>query len=148
MQVLDQALSCAFINGNIDSNKIEIAKEFYKFIFTNQSLSDFTRITSTTSPYEYTMTEEELAETSYLGKQQYDIHKAGGYFLPLNNNPMMIKNIVILKESAFFSTGSESVPSLAFKNYVYSNGASGMTPQEYFNKNAKYYEDSWAQMKI
>jgi len=148
MLVLDQALSCAFINANIDPNKIEIAKEFYKFIFTNQSLSDFTRITSTTSPYNYTMTKEELAQTSYLGQQMYDIHKSGGYFLPLNNNPMMLKNIAILKESAFFSTGGETVPTLAFKNYIYSDGVNGLTPQDYFNKNAKYYEDSWAQMKI
>lgn len=148
MRVLDSAGSAVFINGNIDPNKIDIAKKFFQFCFTNQSLSDFTRITSTTSPYEYTMTQAELDKTSYLGRQMFEIHNSGrGYYMPYNNTQMFIKNLVVMKESEFWSTGSEKVPSNYFKNAEWA-GKTQNTPINYFNANAKYYLDMWNQMKI
>lgn len=141
--LMDSVMSCTFIPAAIDEYKQDIAKKFVQFCMMNESLSEFTRSTSTTCPYDYTMSEEDLENTSYLGQSMYELHTAADYVMPLNQTAIFLKNPTIARGgNAFWGT---EVPTIAFQRQV-EGKAGGMTAQGFFNNMSTYFANSWTTM--
>lgn len=64
----------AFIKRTIDPAKTAIAKEFLKFCFTKESLTEYTQTTSMVRPYAFNMREEDYQSLTAWGKNLYDLH--------------------------------------------------------------------------
>ncbi len=141
--LMDSVMSCTFIPAAIKEYKVDIAKKFVQFCMTNKSLSEFTRSTSTTCPYDYTMDAGDLADTSYLGQSMYQLHTAADYVMPLNQNPIFLKNPTIARGgNALWGT---EVPTIIFQYQVEGKNG-GRTARGYFENMATYYANSWSTM--
>ena len=60
----DSMQSYAFIAANIPEEKIELAKMFLQYCFTDESLREFTVTTGMTRDYDYTLSSDEMAQLS------------------------------------------------------------------------------------
>lgn len=141
--LMDSVMSCTFIPAKIDAYKQDIAKKFVQFCMTNESLSEFTRSTSTTCPYDYTMDAGDLAETSYLGQSMYALHSSADYVMPLNQNTIFLKNPTLARGgNAFWGT---EVPTIKFQ-YKVEGKTDGRTAREFFENMASYHQNSWSTM--
>ena len=140
--LMDSTYSLSFINAKIDSNKIDIAKKFLQFCFTNDSLSVFTKLTSTTCPYDYEMSKQDYDDSSYLAKKMYELHQNVEYIMPLNESEVFLKNSSIVYPAQFWKNNKNVVPSTNFQKLKY--GSDGMTSKELFEEIGTYYSSIWS----
>ncbi|HHX79460.1 MAG TPA: hypothetical protein GX692_00120 [Acholeplasmataceae bacterium] len=59
---------------NAKTTVLDIAKDFLKFAHSEESLRTFSRYTGSVRPYQYTLTEEDLAEMTYYAKNMYQLY--------------------------------------------------------------------------
>ena len=141
MTLYDSGISAIFVNAKIADYKKEIAKDFVQFCLTNQSLSEFTRITSTTCPYTYTLTAEDEAQLSPLGEQLYQIHLNSTYFMPMKQNSIFLSDTSLARSTGFWNIGNSNTPTNSFLDKIDGNG--GLDSKGYFNGLGSYYQTSW-----
>lgn len=91
--ILESNYSMAFINGNVESWKQPLAKAFLQFVHTDEMLKDFTRITNTFKPFNYTLSEAELNELTYWGQSLYHLHQNATFVTPYAYNEIYLRNI-------------------------------------------------------
>lgn len=72
----------AFINGNIQPNKVEVAETFLKFCYTDASLSAFTQITSIPWALKYEIDPNDWTKMSSYGKSLWEIRKESEIVYP------------------------------------------------------------------
>lgn len=135
----DVLCSAAFINAKIDSYKIDIAKKFLQFCYTEESCREFTKSTSATLPYSYTMEKDEIEDLSTIGQVNYDIHSKGGYFLPVNQSNIFLSAPSLATIEGFWKTQTHGyIPQTAFDK--------GTSAKTYFESIASVYNaNAWAQ---
>lgn len=143
--LLDTTFTTAFINSDIDQDKVFLAKKFIQFCFTNESLSNFTKYTSLTAPYEYTMSEEDYQQTSSIGKQMYDVHLSAKYYVCANQTPIYLKNSNISSPAQLYKNSIAEYPHLSFERKR--QNAGGYTAEEYFDEVVKYRKSQWDVMR-
>jgi len=98
---IDYLLSAAFINSNIASNKIDLAKKFLQFVNTDESLIEFTKITSATKALQYEIPEADMSSLSYFAKNLINIKKTSEIVYPVSSNKLV--------NSSFSSFASENM---------------------------------------
>ena len=118
----------------------ELAKKVFKAFHTQQSLSTFTASTSMTRAFNYTLTEEDLANTSYFAKQLIDMKNTYDVVYPVSSVTQVIN-----KKSDF---NMEKYP-WSISAYV-SNPFSELlnnreTVASYFRKMYTYAQGWWGQ---
>lgn len=91
--VYEANFSMAFINGNVEKWKQPLAKAFLQFVHTNESLVEFTKTTNTFRPFEYDMSEADVASLTHWGRSLYDIHTKSEFVTPYDYNAVYLKNI-------------------------------------------------------
>lgn len=139
---LDNQNSLAFIKASIDENKIELAKTFYKFCFTEKAMREFTTITNTPLAFSYELTEEEYNSLSYFGQSTWDIHsgKTATVVYNVSSAEIYLKNESQLKYGAKFVSKvgdtTYNVPSDCFRKKQ-------LTALEFFNGIQNYYSKNW-----
>lgn len=74
--LFDYIYSMAFISANIDAKKIELAKTFLQFCYTDESLVEFTVTTNTPRALNYDLSEEDIAGMSTFGRSVIAIKNA------------------------------------------------------------------------
>ena len=90
--VMEVNSSICFVNGNIDKKKDALVKEFIQFCHTEESLREFTSITYTTKPFEYTMTKEQVDAMPYWGQEMYRLHNEAAYVSSYSTSAVYKKN--------------------------------------------------------
>ena len=90
--VMEVNSSICFVRGNVDKKKDALIKEFIQFCHTDESLREFTSITYTTKPFEYTMTTDELNAMPYWGREMYRIHNEASYVSSYSTSGIYKKN--------------------------------------------------------
>ena len=83
------------ISAAIDSSKIPMAKQFIRFMHTDQSLSEFTKITSGVRPFNYSLTAADEAVASPYAKEVLRVHNSNTEANPTIVNPWSRNNLVI-----------------------------------------------------
>ena len=131
----DILCSASFINAKIEPHKIEMAKKFLQFCYTQESCVEFTKNTSATLPYDYTMTTEDLAATSSFGQQNYALHNTTTYFLPTNRSDLFLAKPALAEAPAFWQT-------FKYGNLPCEELVNGVTAKEYFEDISNYYNQT------
>lgn len=116
-----------FINKSIDSNKIDLAKDFIRFATTDVSLKEFTMTTNLLRTYNYALTDEELAELPYFGQSYYAYVQSAQLIYPRANNTYYMENVdVNLWFESTVNGNTYKTPTQAFKDDA------SLTAEQYF----------------
>lgn len=136
----DSSSALTFINGNIAGNKVKAATEFVKFMHTDKSLSEFNRITSLCSAFDYEITESDYNAMTYFGKSNYEHYKHSELFIAKSKNPLYLKNYSTFSplSLAIWQSNISGNP-----NKPVSEFRKGTTAVSYFNGISGYYSESF-----
>ena len=101
MTMLIDGTSICAINSNTPSWKLDLAKKFIRFAFTNESNLKFTEITSCLRDFDYSAPTDYLGN-NYFAKNLYQMHTSAERLLTASDNPMYIYNAVNFYNSEIF----------------------------------------------
>ena len=87
----DYLYSCAFINANIAEEKKEVAKLFLKFLYTDESLREFTVITNSPKSINYDMGDS-YDDLTYFGQTVWQNKQNSDILYPYANNNLYLSN--------------------------------------------------------
>ena len=134
----DNWMSNVVVRKDIDSSKVPMIKQFIRFMHTEKSLSEFTRLTSAVRPFVYKLTEEDEAITSAFGKQILQIHKNSKIVHPWSKNDLVLNNLgaFMLNEGRYTSIVGDSY------NLVSNAMRNGVTAKQYFEGFKKSFSKS------
>ena len=82
--------SFCFVNAATTGSKLDVAKEFVKFLHTDAELSSFTAKTSITRPLTYEVSAADKANMSYFGKSLMEMKQASDIVYPYSNSTSYI----------------------------------------------------------
>lgn len=126
--MFDNKSSACFINANIAESKIELAKEFIKFVHSNDSLVEFTETVSMTKPYDYQIDTNDSKLTPYA-KQLVEVTQNSELVYPFSDSNMYTRRRGTLLSSTVWAVmiGEHSYnhPTTDFKE--------GVSSVDYFN---------------
>ena len=71
----DNLHALCFVNANTPADRIDLAKKFVQFCFTDESNKNFNVLTGTPRPMGYTLDSAQLAKLSMFGKSVYELSK-------------------------------------------------------------------------
>jgi ABC-type glycerol-3-phosphate transport system substrate-binding protein len=117
--------SYAFINN--DSQHMDAAKEFMRFLHTDAEMSKFTAKTSVTRALSYALSEEDRAETTTFGKSLIDMKNQSNVIYPYPSAQLVLDNVYYLTEDKWFTTMEHTSPMRAFQSEW------PVSAEEYFN---------------
>lgn len=141
--LLDYINSLAFINANIDAEKIPLAKLFLQFCYTDESLREYSRITNTLKALDYTLDSSDLKEMTEFGRSVYELHHSDrtDIVYPYADNNLFLNNYSNFTEekvwSSYINNATENQPVTAMRD-------KGISAQNYFEGIKKYFERSWS----
>ena len=100
--LLDFLYSLGFINANIEDDpvKLDLAKKFLKFVNTEESLQEFTRITGSPKSLNYTMEDEDLEQMSFYSRSVWHLKENSDVVYPYSTNRIYLNN-----QSTFINAG-------------------------------------------
>lgn len=96
LTLFDYLYSCAFINARIPVSKIKAAKSFLQFLYTDESLVEFTVTTNTSKALNYEMSDTETASISKFGQTVWAMKKNADIAYPFADN-----NVYLYSQSDF-----------------------------------------------
>lgn len=104
------------INANINPGKIDLAKKFVQYCYSDKGLNQFTKSTGMTIGVEYDLTEDTLAAMSEYSKNLFDLRKESDVITMQSKSKLFISNEQTLGEySNFWVSGNYTYPINAFK---------------------------------
>ena len=137
--------SICFVNGNLDTKKDKLVKEFIQFCHTNESLAEFTTETYTTKPFSYTMTDEELKNIPYWGQQLYGLHNAANYIPSYSKSELYVKYASDFTEIYRGKMFQGKSGGTYFESAYIAMIENGITATQYFNGLSEVLNsDEWA----
>lgn len=85
-------LSYSYINGNIknDEEKVKVAKEFMKFLYTDKELQNFTLSTNCAKGVEYNLTSEQLSHLNHFAKSLYEMRQSCEVVEPVSDSKIYL----------------------------------------------------------
>ncbi len=112
--------SLCFVNAGTTGAKLEVAKEFVKFLHTDAELANFTAKTSVTRPFFYSVDDVEES-MSYFGKSLMQLKSSSNIVYPYSSAQTYVEN------SASYMLGA-----WAWKSKIGGTGVSVENPFNYF----------------
>ena len=136
----DEAYSIGFVRKNIADWKMPIALDFIQFVCSDESLKEYTKITSTNKALNYTMTATELEGLSSYARSLYEIKQRAEVVYPYSTTEL------------YLSHQSDFVTYQVFRSTI--GGAdqrwaaealrkSSITSRSYFEGMSTYYKKVW-----
>lgn len=139
--LMDFNYSACFIRKGIAEEKVDIAKKFLQFCHTDESLAAFTMETSTTKPYDYDMSEEQLSSMTEYGRGLYNLHTTGTVVFPYSDNEIWRSAVAMLDMTKRYEAELNGItypkPATVFKNQT------DMTARTYFGGIVAKYDADW-----
>ena len=124
--------SFCFVNGGTTGAKLEVAKEFVKFMHTNSELALFTAKTSIPRPFNYTISPDLQQGMSYFGKSLMEIKNSSDIVYPYSNHEYYVAHSAQFKFGEWGWKGHVS-GDLVTNAFDYFRVNSGKTAIDYFN---------------
>ena len=107
--LIDNNYSYAFIRKNISPDKIDLAKLFLKFCYTDQSLQEFTTIVGLPKALTYSMPTDTKWKSAY-SKSVWELYANADKIYPISQNPLYLSS---QSSFVYFSTFRTSLESSA-----------------------------------
>lgn len=134
---------CTFINAN-SGDKMDLAKDFMRFMHTESSLQVFNTYTGMTRPFNYTLTDEQYSKLTYFSQYMYDMYKGENAVKVVHDvsmNTLRSKNQVFFRDNwDWYTQIGNGVYSNPFKAF---SANAGLTVDEYFNGMYSYHQTNW-----
>lgn len=130
-----------FIRTGLSELQQELAVKFLQYCYTDESLREFTRITSATKGVDYEMTTDDLEACTYYGKSIVELKKAEG-----------TQVVYQLSDSTLYKENLDSFAlGYRFQYNVYTNPSTvfntdQQTAISYFNGFSNYWKDNWEKL--
>ena len=128
--ILSDSSSICAINANINTSKIEMAKAFVKFAFTNASNLQFTKLTSCKRPYTYDLPDGYIDGLNYFAKSVVETYEKADICFVGSENKIYIYNAF-----SFFNTENFWATKISGDDYnmpANALGKANKTAIEYF----------------
>lgn len=128
--------SYGFVKSNIASYKVDLAKAFLQFCHTNESLCEFTSITSATRPYNYTFgNQSEYDQLTYYAKSAYTLKNRVKTIVTYTKDKDYLRNSAKVGYMWMFrhNNADYALPSKAMYDYP------DYTAKQIFEGLSKYY---------
>ena len=138
--LIDNLFGFAFINGDIEESKIELAKTFLKFCYTDYSLVKYTTSTGTLKAMDYELDDTAYGQLSTFGKSVWDLYHDENtrVVYQYSKNPLYLNNQSTFKMHELFKTTSGAG---VFTSLV----KNGIKAESYFaGMNAYLSQTKWA----
>lgn len=129
------------IRKGIEESKVDMAKQFVRFMHTDVSLSEFTRLTGAVRPFNYELTAEDEAIASTFAKQNINIRKNAKVVNPWSTNALVQNNL-----SVFMRNDTMYTSIVGGNSYKLVSNAirGGVSAKDYFNGLATYMsKNNW-----
>lgn len=138
--LFDEISSLCFVKNNIADWKLDLAKEFIRFAYTDESLRDFTTITNTPKAVDYDMREEDLAKMTPFGRSLMEIKSKSNIVYPYSTNSKYANNQEYFGVNNMFrskiGTMERQWPSSAFHD-------DKISAEDYFSGMYNYSKSTW-----
>ena len=140
-------MSAVFINGNCSEEALPIAKEFLRYLHTDEALNTFTSYTEVMREFDYELTEESLSRMSYFGKSVYDMFKGeeSDNYTFMETNPLTelgIRNASLInyRNWGWKNSDGSTNPFLVYEAASTKNKSA----EEYFEEIYLNYRNNWS----
>lgn len=107
--LVDYLYSGAFIKNNIQSYKKNLALDFLQFLYTDQSLTEFSTITGCPKSLQYTLSDTENKVSPYT-QAVFAMKKRADVAFPFGNEDMYKDNASAFSVTSFWSAEVKGVP--------------------------------------
>lgn len=105
--LIDNHHSYAFINGRITAEKIDLAKLFLKYCYTDISLKEFTTVVGLPKALSYDMDANTEWKSTY-SKNVWEFYKNSDRVYPISQNPMYLSSQADFVYPTTFATATQS----------------------------------------
>ena len=136
----------SFVCISSKTTQAELAKDFLKFVHSDESLRTFTRVTGSLRPYEYDLTQTDRDEMTYFANMMFDIYRDEKTQISYTN---IYSNDVFYKEPSYLSYANWSLGaeingySTNDPFYEFSQSASLTVSQYLQGMKSRYSKSSW-----
>ena len=90
--LFDTLYSLCFVKSNIQEFKIPIAKNFLRFVNTDESLKEFTLLTNSPKALNYSLSQDEQKQLTPYGASLYNIWSKANIVYPFSSSPIYTDN--------------------------------------------------------
>ncbi len=135
--------SFGFINK--DSDNMELAKEFMRFLHTDAEMSKFSALTSMTRALSYEMKEEDKATATNFGKSLIEMKANSRVVYPYSSLSIVINNPAAFTEGMWFLTSNVGGATMDNPFTAFKNGTA--TAAQYFNGLHTYQKNAWKNLQ-
>lgn len=136
----DGIYSLCFMKANVAEWKQPLVKDFIRFMYTDASLKEFTKITNTVKALNYTLSEADKAELTPFGRSLVELKDKSRIVYPFSNNSLYVNN------QSFFATSQQYRSQIGSNTYEWCSEAiheKKISAKDYFNGMETYYKDKW-----
>jgi hypothetical protein len=138
LTLVDMTKSLGYVSSAVPENRKAVAKQFIRFVNTDESLREFSVITDAAKALQYSLTAEDTAKMSYLGKQTVTLRETADVLYQSSPNPLFLNNeMAFTRPEYLWKWGTHATPSTSLKK------PGGITAAEYFNGYAAGQAASW-----
>ncbi len=138
---IDMCNSYAFINKHAvkDANKLNAAKMFLQFCYTDISLQNFTMKSGVTKDVNYSLTQEQYASLTYHQKSAWDLKQNGSMVILTSGNSIYSNHSGDLTHqtvwNSFVNGSKKALPLVAFRE--------GISAKDYFEGMKQGADSAW-----
>ena len=135
--------SISFINANCSPIEMNMAKAFLQFANTQESLVEFTLTTNTPKALNYELTNDQINEMTYFGKNLWSIKESGNVVYPLSTNEFFKDNQSALNYCNFFQAVISDKTYNSVVDDLRGTNASRVSAKDFFNGIIAKYDSTW-----
>lgn len=138
--LLDHMASTGFVNAKVPEYKKQLAIDFLRFCATDESLVEFTKVTSTPKAYTYDLSDQEMESVTYLGRQVMELKKSANVIYKFSSTPLYYNNqSFFTAHTSKWNIGSQNIPANGLRE--------GTSAEEYFGKLYTTRKTAWGTLK-
>ena len=140
--IMDTGYYAAFILSSIAEEKVEIAKKFIQYCFTDAKNKEYTMITGVPRGFEYDLSQEEYESMSSFGQGIWDVVKSGNATImyPQSTSKYYLDRVRALQPGMYFYT---KVDGMAYDNIQEVIEEKNISAEEAFRGIYLYHEDRY-----
>jgi ABC-type glycerol-3-phosphate transport system substrate-binding protein len=135
--------SFGFINKN--TTNMELAKEFMRFLHTDEEMARFTAKTSIPRAFNYTVDSAIRDTATSFGQSVIDMKNASEIVYPYSSTSLIVNNAASFTEAKWFMTSSVGGRTLENPFSAFENGTANAL--QYFNGLYTYQQNAWKLLK-
>jgi ABC-type glycerol-3-phosphate transport system substrate-binding protein len=145
--VVDTMDAVCFTKAGISEAKQKVANDFIKYVYSDEQLVQFTKVTNSLKAVNYTISEEDQKDLTTFGRNLYTYVKNSDVVYEYSTNPLYYNNASSLRGREYYKAliaGLDSNGALAPYAYLLDNGKNTVNDaNEYFSAIYATWKGAW-----